>query len=81
MREKLGPWIPAGFCAMLAVITTIANSWAYWNGGSDNAATMVLVLFMPMCFFFVGAYLTQWRKENREMRMRLDALDNPAPTA
>lgn len=77
MREKLGPWIPAGFCALLAVITTITNLWTYWNGGSENAATMVFVLFMPMCFFFVGAYLTQLKSENRELRIRLDALDTP----
>ena len=76
MREKLGPWIPAAFCAVLAVIVTIANLWAYRNGGSDNAATMVFMLFMPGCFFFVGAYLTQLRNENREIRTRLDALDN-----
>ncbi|QDT04372.1 hypothetical protein K227x_27630 [Rubripirellula lacrimiformis] len=78
MREKVAPWLPAGFCAVLAVITTVANLWAYRKGGSDNSATMVFMLFMPMCFFFVGAYLTQLRDENRELRTRLDALDRAA---
>ncbi len=79
MREKIGPWIPALFCAVLAVITTVANLLAYRNGGSDNAATMVFMLFMPMCFFFMGAYLTQLRNENREIRLRLDAIDTSQP--
>ncbi len=76
MRDNLAPWIPAAFCAALAAIVTVANLWAYSNGGSDNAATLVFMLFMPMCFVFVGAYLTQLRNENREMRVRLDAIDN-----
>ena len=80
MREKMAPWIPAVFCATLAVITTIANLWIYRNGGSDGAGTMVFMIFMPMCFFFVGAYLSQLRNENREMRLRLDALDNKKTT-
>lgn len=80
MREKVAPWIPAVFCAVLAVIVTVANLWGYRNGGSDQAATVVFMLFLPMCFFFVGAYLTQLRNENRQMRVRLDALDNAAAT-
>jgi len=32
---------------------------------------------MPMCFYFVGVYLTVLRKENAELRNRLDAIDRP----
>jgi hypothetical protein len=76
MREKLGPWLPAIFCAVLAVITTVGNLWTYAVTGDNGSVTMVYIVFMPMCFFFVGAYLTQLRNENREMRTRLDALDS-----
>ena len=78
MREQLGPWLPAVFCAVLAAITTIGNLWAYSKGGSDSAVTMVFMLFLPMCFYFVGAYLTQLRNENRDLLARLDALDAEA---
>ncbi len=80
MREKLGPWIPALFCAAVAVITTIGNLWILLLGGSDNSTTMVFILFMPMCFVFAGQILNQLRNENREMRLRLNALDKPEPT-
>lgn len=81
MREKLGPWISAIFCAALAVITTVGNLWMYVVTGVNGSVTMVYIGFMPMCFFFVGAYLTHLRNENREMRTRLDALDNAMPHA
>jgi F0F1-type ATP synthase assembly protein I len=75
MRDKFGPWLPVFFCAALAVIVTVANVWAATSGGSDSAATGTFILFMPICFFFVGAYLTKLRKENCDLRQRLDALD------
>ncbi len=81
MREKLGPWLPAAFCAALAAIVTIGNLWAYSIGGSDNAITMVFILNMPMCFYFVGAYLTKLRNDNRELLLRLDALESNATDA
>lgn len=74
MREKLGPWVPAIFCGGLAVITTIGNLAAYAITGTNDAVTMVFILNMPVCFFFVGAYLTKLRDENRELKDRLDAL-------
>lgn len=75
MREKkLRPWVPAAFCATLALITTIGNLWA------DNSATFVFMIFLPVCFVFVGEILTQLQNENREMRLRLDALDNKKST-
>jgi len=76
MREKVQPWIPAAFCATLALITTVSNLSSKMNGGDGNAGTIVFVCFMPMCFFFAAAYVTQLRNEIREMRSRLDALNN-----
>lgn len=76
MREKHAPWIPAVFCAALALITTIGNLVV----GPGNSATSGFILFMPMCFYHVGVYLVQLRNENRDMRLRLDALENPKPT-
>jgi len=75
MRDKAGPWMPALFCAVLAVIVTIGNLWAAMSAGSNSAATGTFILFMPMCFFFVGTYLTKLKKENAELRERLDAID------
>ncbi|MEO0415366.1 MAG: hypothetical protein AAF226_10490, partial [Verrucomicrobiota bacterium] len=55
MRDKIGPWLPALFCAALAIIVTTGNLWVASKGGSENAMALVFILFMPMCFFYVGA--------------------------
>ncbi|MGB0153369.1 MAG: hypothetical protein ACPGFB_04995 [Verrucomicrobiales bacterium] len=81
MRDKIGPWMPAVFCAVLAVIVTIGNLWAASAGGSDNAVTLVFLLFLPMCFYFIGGYLVKLKKEIAELRERLDAVDRPSDRA
>lgn len=81
MREKLEPWIPAIFCAVLALITTVGNLLTRQSGGASDSVTSVFILFLPMCFFHVGVLLTKLRNENREMRLRLDKLDKPNPDA
>jgi len=78
MRERLAPWLPAIFCAVLAVIVTVCNLWVYSQGGSDSGGNMIYMLNMPMCFFFVGAYLTKLRNDNTALRLRVDALDGLA---
>ena len=81
MREKLGPWLPAVFCAALAVITTIGNLWSYAATGNNGSVTMVFILHMPMCFFFVGVYLAKLRNDNRKLKERLDELTASLETA
>jgi len=76
MRERLGPWLPAIFCASLSLITITANLAGYFMTGtrSTGPGDMAFYGFMPMCFFFVGAYLSQLKKENQELRQRIDEL-------
>ncbi len=77
MKDRIGPWLPAIFCATLALIVTICNLWGLRLTGRDGAANLVFIIFMPMCFFFVGAYLSKLRKDNLELRHRLDAVSPP----
>jgi hypothetical protein len=77
LRNKIAPWLPAIFCGALAVLVTVGNLWGFAVSGSENVATGTFILFMPMCFYFVGAYLTVLRKENAELRDRLSAIDRP----
>lgn len=51
-REKIYPskiliWIPAAFCAMLSI------PQPFFPDGIGDAA---FYCFLPMCFFFVGAF-------------------------
>ncbi len=77
MKDRIGPWLAAIFCAVLALIVTIANLWGLRNGGSDGSANSVFMIFMPMCFIFVGGYLSKLRGDNLELRHRLDAVSPP----
>ena len=77
LRNKIAPWQPAIFCGALAVLTTIGNLWGVAVSGSESVATGAFILFMPACFYFVGVYLSVLRKENAELRKRLDAIDRP----
>lgn len=78
MKDRIGPWLPAIFCAVLALIVIVANLMGLRYGGSSGAADSVFMTFMPMCFFFVGAYLSKLRKENIELRQRLDSVSPPS---
>ena len=81
MREKLQPWIPAMFAASLCAITMVGNLTVAFisktPGGLGSAMDPVFYANLPMCFYFVGAYLSKLRKENQELRAQLAAITNP----
>jgi TRAP-type C4-dicarboxylate transport system permease small subunit len=77
MREKLRPWIAAMFCATLAVIVIITNlCLAFVNGTPTNSVDFVYYCFLPMCFIFVGDFLSALRKENLDLRTQVDELSS-----
>ncbi len=78
MKDKLGPWIPAIFCAILSLITVTGNLIASsMNGATPSSGIeVVFYCFLPMCFYFVGALLLKLQRENRELRTRIDDLDS-----
>lgn len=52
MHEKLGPWIPAIFCAFLSLITVLGNLILdFVNGTSRSGLDLGFYCFLPMCFF------------------------------
>ena len=75
MKERIGPWLPAIFSAVLAIIVIVADLWALRIGGSAGAADTVYMIFLPMCFFFLGVYLSKLRKDYLELRDRLDSVN------
>ena len=74
MREKLGPWLPAMFCAVLSLITVLSDLIGRFATGTTGAADVVFYCFLPMCFVFVGVFVSQLRQENRELREQIRAL-------
>jgi hypothetical protein len=77
MHEKLRPWIAAIFCAGLAVIVIITSLLnAFINGTSTNGIDFVFYCFLPMCFFFIGDFLSSLRKENMALRTLVNQLSS-----
>lgn len=79
MKEKLQPWMSAIFCAFLSLMTFALSMSLMWTskGGEMSMAGMVLTpffSFLPMCFFHVGASLSQLRKENQDLRTQIQEL-------
>lgn len=74
-RDRIGPWLPAINCAALGAICTIAGFVNMLYGGAMGDLGFIYMLYMPMCFFFVGTYLAKLRSDNTELRTRLDTID------
>lgn len=74
MRQKLGPWLPAVFCAALSLITVIGDLVGRFATGAPGAVDTAFYAFLPMCFFFVGAFMAELRRENRELRAQIQAM-------
>ena len=71
MHSKLGPWLPAIYCAVLSIVTVVANLIARFTMQATGTADIVFYCFLPMCFYFVGAYMTRLRLENEELREQI----------
>ena len=74
MRDKIGPWTPVIFCAGLSLLTVVGNLVTQFITGTSDGVTVVFYCFLPMCFYMVGAFLSQLQKENHELRARIDKL-------
>ena len=64
MRDRLSPWIPAIFCAFLSLITVSGNLILDFMNGTARSSGIDIPFycFLPMCFYFVGAFLSNLRR-------------------
>ena len=74
MRKNLMPWIPAIFCAGLCFITLIARIGGEWLTGASDTGMIAFLCFLPICFIHVGGMLQELRKENQELRNKIEEL-------
>jgi hypothetical protein len=83
MRGKLGPWLPAIFCASLSLIAVVANLAVQFRTGTGSTGPGDIVFYcsMPMCFYFVGIHLSQLKTENQGLRKQIDQLAAEADVA
>jgi hypothetical protein len=69
-RERAQPWLAAGFCALVSLMTVAINLWKLESTGMNP-----FLCFLPMCFVFVAYPIVLMRKEIEELRSRLDKAD------
>ena len=73
-KQAVAPWLPTIFCAVLSLITIISQVAQIWLTGSDSGGATTFVMFLPMCFLFVGAAMAHSRKEILELRAQVAEL-------
>ena len=78
MRDKIGPWQSAKFCAFLSLMTLAANVAGRFVGASAEVGAMAFYGFIPVCFFMVGVCLSQLKKENQALREQVKELSKPS---
>ncbi len=64
-------WTPAAFCAFISL--TALSIWGRSSG--SGWWQPIFFSFLPMCFFFVGIVTFGMHRELRELRKRLDDLE------
>ncbi len=78
MRDKIGPWQSAKFCAALSLLTVFGNVAGRFLGSTRDIGAIAFYGFLPVCFFMVGVYLSQLKKENQELREQIQELAKPS---
>lgn len=80
MRGKLSPFVASIFCAFLCFITLFGNILLtiYTQGKAQGGLDVVFYSFLPMCFLFVGYFISHLRNEQNELKRRIDALEAAA---
>ena len=74
-KRVILPWISAGFCAFLSLITILSNHQRTVLNGTDVGGWVTAFLcFLPLCFFFVGIGFMQMQREILDMRRQVAEL-------
>ncbi|HEX3726580.1 MAG TPA: hypothetical protein VHV08_10075 [Pirellulales bacterium] len=71
-KEKLAPWLPMGFCAVLSLLTISSNLYLTLANRADVGGwAIVFLCFLPLCFFFVGIAVSRTQTQICELRKQI----------
>lgn len=74
VKRKSAPWVAAGFCAALSAMTIVTDLSLSFINHTNSNLPIVFLCFLPMCFFFVGAAVSDMRNQIRELREQVATL-------
>ena len=82
MKQTLAPWAAAIFCAVLSLICVLSNLLGLMFAGPSDAGNWVIpfLCFLPMCFFYAGAGMSQMQAELRELKKQVSELQGNRST-
>jgi fucose permease len=69
MKQKLGPWLPAIYCAILSLICLAA-----FLIRSESEWFIIFLCFLPMGFVFAATVTSNLQREIRELREQVEKL-------
>jgi len=71
----LAPWVATLFCATLSLITVVAQLWLVKANGSDGWGWSIPFLcFLPMCFFYAGAFVKNLQDQVTDLQRQVTEL-------
>jgi hypothetical protein len=70
--ERFSPWRSAGFAVCLSAITLLG----WWRDSASTMPFVVLMCYLPICFFFNAEEVVKLQKRVNELQRRLDERDH-----
>lgn len=67
-REMIDSWSSTALCAFSVAVAI------YYNSGAGMGIWINVIIFLPMCFFFVGLALYRQHEAIQELRQELARL-------
>ena len=67
-REIIDSWSSTALCAFSVAVAI------YYNSGGGMGVWINVIIFLPMCFFFVGTALYRQHKAIQELRQEVARL-------
>jgi hypothetical protein len=68
-------WMATSFCAVISVISIVANVYGYYSTGKSEVGMTAFICFLPMAFFYAAASHQQTRERINVLEARIQQLE------
>ena len=71
------PWMPFAFCTVLSAMALVKP--LLLRDKSDHLAITGFLIWLPMCFYFVGSVIARLQNDVRDLRRQLADINGKSP--